>query len=174
MVDSQNFFIFPKVLCFKYNARDEKSILFSQKHFCFSDKLLFLGLLFSMNTASSSRNVDNVSTKMKKLEDIERKICTAIQSAGLTLQELGKDKPNDKGIDKHTLSFTQSLEDVEIELAKQINYLSQVATNQQHEGSSYASQYRQQISEDVLSMFVNEVDSMLAICGRNTGMPMQK
>jgi|ERR1712136_657256 len=117
-----------------------------------------------MNNSNNQRSgMDNVSNKMKKLEEIEKKICTAIQSAGLTLQELSKDKPNDKGIEKHTHTFTQSLEDVETELAKQINYLAQVATNQQHEGSSYAAHYRQQISEDVLSMFVNEVDSMIAI-----------
>ena len=117
-----------------------------------------------MNNSNNQRSgMDNVSNKMKKLEEIEKKICSAIQSAGLTLQELSKDKPNDKGIEKHTHTFTQSLEDVETELAKQINYLAQVATNQQHEGSSYAAHYRQQISEDVLSMFVNEVDSMIAI-----------
>ena len=45
---------------------------------------------------------------------------------GLTLEELSKDKPVDKNVDKHANGFVQNLEDIETELTKQIAYLSQV------------------------------------------------
>ena len=45
---------------------------------------------------------------------------------GFTLQELAKDKPVERTLDKHTNGFMQTLDEVETELATQISYLSQV------------------------------------------------
>jgi len=44
----------------------------------------------------------------------------------MALQELSKDKPNDRHMDKATSTFLQSLDEAETHLAAQINYLSQV------------------------------------------------
>nr|XP_002127165.1 mediator of RNA polymerase II transcription subunit 11-like [Ciona intestinalis] len=112
----------------------------------------------------SNANLENVSNRIKKLEDIEKKITTAIQSAGLTFQELSKEKPTDRLIEKHSSTFTQSLDEVETEMASQISYLSQVATNQQHEGSSYAARNKAQQSKEVISHLSTQVGDMLQTC----------
>ncbi|CAG0883470.1 unnamed protein product [Darwinula stevensoni] len=56
------------------------------------------------------------------------------------LQELSKDKPSLKQVDGHAATFLKTLGNVDKELGKQINYLTQVSTGQPHEGSSYAAQ----------------------------------
>ncbi|CAK8684000.1 mediator of RNA polymerase II transcription subunit 11-like [Clavelina lepadiformis] len=111
-------------------------------------------------------NVENVSNRLKKLEDIERKITMAIQSAGFTLQELAKDKPVERTLDKHTNGFMQTLDEVETELATQISYLSQVATSQQHEGSSYASRRNAQLLNESIHHVSKQIDEMVDSCGK--------
>ena len=48
--------------------------------------------------------------------------------AGQALAELSKDKPSIKQMDQQTSSFLKTLNHVEIEMAKHINYLTQVST----------------------------------------------
>lgn len=59
---------------------------------------------------------------------------------GRALTELAKEKPNDRNMNSSVKSFIKTLESVENNLMKQINYLSQVASGQPHEGSSYSAQ----------------------------------
>ncbi|KAK7084819.1 Mediator of RNA polymerase II transcription subunit 11 [Halocaridina rubra] len=78
--------------------------------------------------------------RLQALDNIEKDIATVLQTAGQALTELGKDKPANKQVESHVNQFRQTLSHVETELAKQINYLTQVSTGQAHEGSSYMSQ----------------------------------
>lgn len=96
--------------------------------------------------------MSDIPDRVKKLEDIELLITTALQNAGIkpnnvkvleysavankdflpiylgnALAELSKDsKPNDKNLDKFTGNFVLSLEKVESDLNKQIMDLQQV------------------------------------------------
>ncbi|XP_076324866.1 mediator complex subunit 11 [Tachypleus tridentatus] len=81
-----------------------------------------------------------LTQRLKELDDIERDITTAMQSAGQAILELSKDKPSLKQVESQTSNFIKTLENVESGLMKHITYLTQVSTGQAHEGSSYASQ----------------------------------
>ena len=65
---------------------------------------------------------------------------------GRAIGEMGKEKPNQTHVENYTKNFLSSLTNVEKRLAEQINYLSQVATGQPHEGSSYSAQKDAQMS----------------------------
>ena len=78
--------------------------------------------------------------RLKALDEIEKDICQVLSSAGNALSELSKDKPSQKQVDQHATLFLTTLNNVETELTKHINYLIQVSTGQPHEGSSYAPQ----------------------------------
>jgi len=87
--------------------------------------------------------VTNMSAPMERLtalDSVEKDILNCLQSAGQALAELSKEKPSIKQVDGHTSHFLKTLNHVEVELGKHINYLTQVSTGQAHEGSSYASQ----------------------------------
>lgn len=58
---------------------------------------------------------------------------------GQALQELSKEKSSQKNAETQTAQFLKSLQNVEMKLSEQINYLTQVSTGQPHEGSGYAS-----------------------------------
>ncbi|XP_074167803.1 mediator of RNA polymerase II transcription subunit 11 isoform X1 [Sminthopsis crassicaudata] len=78
--------------------------------------------------------------RLRALEDIEREIGTILQSAvGNVILELSKEKANERLLDRQAAAFTSSVQHVEAELSAQIRYLTQVATGQPHEGSSYSS-----------------------------------
>ncbi|XP_069597566.1 mediator of RNA polymerase II transcription subunit 11 [Dendrobates tinctorius] len=76
--------------------------------------------------------------RLRILEDIEREIATILLNAGNVILELSKEKPNERLLDRHASQFTTSMQKVESELSGQIRYLTQVATGQPHEGSSYS------------------------------------
>ncbi|CAL4062160.1 unnamed protein product [Meganyctiphanes norvegica] len=78
--------------------------------------------------------------RISALENIEKDIATVLQSGGQALTELSKDKPMNKQVEQHVNQFLKTLQNVETELSKQINYLTQVSTGQAHEGSSYNAQ----------------------------------
>nr|XP_033779724.1 mediator of RNA polymerase II transcription subunit 11 [Geotrypetes seraphini] len=78
------------------------------------------------------------SERLRTLEDIEKEIATVLQSAGTVTLELSKEKPNERLLDRQTAQFVASVQKVESELSSQIRYLTQVATGQPHEGSSYS------------------------------------
>lgn len=77
---------------------------------------------------------------LKALDNIEKDLCNAIHSAGLAIQELGKDKPSIKQVESHSNAFLKTLQSVESHIFQQILNLNQVSTGQAHEGSVYASQ----------------------------------
>ncbi|XP_055299495.1 mediator of RNA polymerase II transcription subunit 11 [Sitodiplosis mosellana] len=77
--------------------------------------------------------------KIQALDAIEKEIITCLQSAGQSLQELGKEKTSQKAVENNTQQFLKSLNIIETKLSEQINYLTQVSTGQPHEGSGYAS-----------------------------------
>jgi len=78
--------------------------------------------------------------RLTALDQVEKDILSCLQCAGQVLGELSKDKPSAKAADTHTNNFLKTLNNVEVEMTKHINYLTQVSTGQAHEGSSYASQ----------------------------------
>uniref|UniRef100_V5HPF3 Mediator of RNA polymerase II transcription subunit 11 n=1 Tax=Ixodes ricinus TaxID=34613 RepID=V5HPF3_IXORI len=85
-------------------------------------------------------SMTTLKMKLKELEDIEKDVATALQSAGQVCLELSKDKPNAKQVDSNATAFVKTLQNVENSLTKHILYLTQVSTVQPHEGSSYAAQ----------------------------------
>uniref|UniRef100_A0A6M2CS50 Mediator of RNA polymerase II transcription subunit 11 n=2 Tax=Rhipicephalus microplus TaxID=6941 RepID=A0A6M2CS50_RHIMP len=78
--------------------------------------------------------------KLKELEEIEKEVASALQSAGQACLELSREKPSMKQVESNTSSFLTTLQNVEAALTKHILYLTQVSTVQPHEGSSYAAQ----------------------------------
>ena len=68
----------------------------------------------------------DTEAKLKVLDDIERKIVSAIQNAGHVMSELAKDKVNEKSADRFTDKFLKEIDEVETELTRHINYLGQV------------------------------------------------
>lgn len=117
-------------------------------------------------------NTENAPDRLKALEEIEKKITNALNNAALALQELGKDRPVEKNVEKHTGSYMKALEEVETDMLMQINYLTQVATSQQHEGSCYAAQKRVQMLKDTISEIEKQVENMSISHG--TGMPVMQ
>ncbi|MPC13652.1 Mediator of RNA polymerase II transcription subunit 11 [Portunus trituberculatus] len=83
--------------------------------------------------------------------------------ASMALTELSKDKPANKQVEAHVAQFRQTLTSVETELAKQINYLTQVSTGQAHEGSSYNSQKTLQMAMHRLDHAKTRVNELEAI-----------
>lgn len=76
--------------------------------------------------------------RLRVLEELEREIGASLQSAGNVILELSKEKPNERLLERQAAQFTASVQKVESELSGQIRYLTQVATGQPHEGSSYS------------------------------------
>ncbi|NXR27025.1 MED11 polymerase, partial [Cinclus mexicanus] len=85
--------------------------------------------------------------RLRALEELEREIGASLQSAGgrgprkwagLVILELSKEKPQERHLDRQAAQFGAAVAKVEAELSAQIRYLTQVATGQPHEGSSYA------------------------------------
>ncbi|KAI3376708.1 hypothetical protein L3Q82_017129 [Scortum barcoo] len=64
--------------------------------------------------------------------------CCMLPSAGNIVLELSKDKHNASLLDRQLVQFQSSVSRVENELSAQIRYLTQVATGQPHEGSTYS------------------------------------
>ncbi|NWI56684.1 MED11 polymerase, partial [Calyptomena viridis] len=56
---------------------------------------------------------------------------------GSVILELSKEKPQERHLDRQAAQFGAAVAKVEAELSAQIRYLTQVATGQPHEGSSY-------------------------------------
>ncbi|XP_022700499.1 keratin, type I cytoskeletal 9-like isoform X1 [Varroa jacobsoni] len=90
--------------------------------------------------AGKMNSSQNLKIKLKELDDIEKEVAGALQSAGLALVELGKEKPSMKQVESNASNFIKTLQGVENGLSKHIIYLTQVSTVQPHEGSSYAAQ----------------------------------
>ncbi|NXP68099.1 PREDICTED: mediator of RNA polymerase II transcription subunit 11 isoform X1 [Sturnus vulgaris] len=76
--------------------------------------------------------------RLRALEELEREIGASLQSAGSVILELSKEKPQERHLDRQAAQFGAAVAKVEAELSAQIRYLTQVATGQPHEGSSYA------------------------------------
>uniref|UniRef100_V9LJQ0 Mediator of RNA polymerase II transcription subunit 11 n=1 Tax=Callorhinchus milii TaxID=7868 RepID=V9LJQ0_CALMI len=75
--------------------------------------------------------------RLRNLEELEREIERMLQSAANTILEMSKEKPVERSLERHSSQFTGSVQRVESELGGHIRYLTQVATGQPHEGSSY-------------------------------------
>ena len=105
-------------------------------------------------------SITSTMDRIQVLETIEKDIGNVLHNAGLALHELSKDKPANKHLDTHVQSFIKTLTNVETELAKQINYLSQVSTGQAHEGSSYSAQKTLQMSWHRLEHIRTEVNKL--------------
>ncbi|KAI4887805.1 hypothetical protein NFI96_023448 [Prochilodus magdalenae] len=76
--------------------------------------------------------------RLRALEDVEKEIAVVLQCAGTIILELSKEKHNASLLDRQLNQFQTSINRVESELSSQIRYLTQVATGQPHEGSTYS------------------------------------
>ncbi|XP_062239768.1 mediator of RNA polymerase II transcription subunit 11 [Platichthys flesus] len=76
--------------------------------------------------------------RLRALEEVEKEIALILQCAGNIVLELSKDKHNASLLDRQLVQFQSSVTRVESELSTQIRYLTQVATGQPHEGSTYS------------------------------------
>uniref|UniRef100_UPI00358EFDCB mediator of RNA polymerase II transcription subunit 11 n=1 Tax=Myxine glutinosa TaxID=7769 RepID=UPI00358EFDCB len=76
--------------------------------------------------------------RLRSLEEVEKEIANVLQNGGFAIQELAKDKPVERQLERFYTQFHSSLIRVEAELTGHIRYLTQVTTGQPHEGSSYA------------------------------------
>lgn len=76
--------------------------------------------------------------RLRALEEVEKEIAMVLQCAGNIVLELSKDKHNASLLDRQLVQFQSSVNRVESELSGQIRYLTQVATGQPHEGSTYS------------------------------------
>ncbi|KYO29607.1 mediator of RNA polymerase II transcription subunit 11 [Alligator sinensis] len=76
--------------------------------------------------------------RLRALEELEREIGASLQSAGNVILELSKEKANERALERQAAQFSAAVQKVEAELSAQIRYLTQVATGQPHEGSSYS------------------------------------
>ena len=74
--------------------------------------------------ASSAVPVD----RLEQLNDIEKEIVESLKNAGASLQELSKDNITKKNAEQTSTAYIKSLQKIETDLLKQINYLSQVST----------------------------------------------
>lgn len=68
--------------------------------------------------------------KLKELEEIEKDVATALQSAGQACQELSREKISMKQVESNTSTFLKTLQNVENGLTKHIIYLTQVSTGE--------------------------------------------
>lgn len=68
----------------------------------------------------------------------QQDIIEVVRCAACAIEELSKESPSEQMVNSKTTQFLKMLEDIEKRLAEQINYLSQVTTSQQHEGSIYS------------------------------------
>ncbi|KAM9314532.1 mediator of RNA polymerase II transcription subunit 11 [Pholidichthys leucotaenia] len=76
--------------------------------------------------------------RLRALEDVEKEIATVLLSAGNIVLELSKDKSNGSYLERQIVQFQGAVNRVETELSGHIRYLTQVATGQPHEGSTYS------------------------------------
>ena len=64
--------------------------------------------------------------RLEQLNEIEKEIVDAMKNAGASLQELSKDNATKKQTELSSTAYIKSLQKIESDLLKQINYLSQV------------------------------------------------
>ena len=67
------------------------------------------------------------------VDKVEKEIVNVLQTAGKTLEEVGKDKPSQKQVDLMVTQFMNSLQEIDSKLTENIKYLSQVSTGQYHQ-----------------------------------------
>ncbi|XP_064293713.1 mediator of RNA polymerase II transcription subunit 11 isoform X2 [Phalacrocorax carbo] len=89
--------------------------------------------------------------RLRVLEELEREIGASLQSAGTVILELSKEKAGERLLERQAAQFSAAVQKVESELSAQIRYLTQVATGQPHEGSSYS-------ARKACQMALNRVD----------------
>ena len=100
------------------------------------------------------------SDRLRQLDQIENDLVNALCNAGQSLQELSRDEPNVKIVDRETRSFLETLERVESEISKQLIYLTQVSTGQTHEGSCYGHQKVLNMANDRLEQVKSKVQDL--------------
>uniref|UniRef100_A0A8D0B063 Mediator of RNA polymerase II transcription subunit 11 n=1 Tax=Salvator merianae TaxID=96440 RepID=A0A8D0B063_SALMN len=88
--------------------------------------------------SASAYGLGLANERLRLLEELEREIGAALQCAGTVILELSKEKPNERHLERQAAQFAAAVQKVESELSAQIRYLTQVATGQPHEGSSYS------------------------------------
>nr|CAG4646746.1 EOG090X0LXA [Macrothrix elegans] len=117
--------------------------------------------------SSSSTPVERLSA----LDNVEKEIASCLQSAGQALLELGKDKPSQKQVENHTAQFLKTLNHVEGELMKHINYLTQVSTGQPHEGSAYGAVKNYKMARHRMEHIRTRLQDMETLKNRATNRP---
>ncbi|KAG8147916.1 hypothetical protein E2320_023023 [Naja naja] len=98
--------------------RDLQSVLFltrAEGAGAGAEKMVAAGGAYSLGLANE---------RLRLLEELEREIGAALQSAGTVILELSKEKPSERLLDRQAAQFGASVQ--------------KVATRQPHKGSSYA------------------------------------
>uniref|UniRef100_A0A8C6XRA5 Mediator of RNA polymerase II transcription subunit 11 n=1 Tax=Naja naja TaxID=35670 RepID=A0A8C6XRA5_NAJNA len=90
-----------------------------------------------MVAAGGAYSLGLANERLRLLEELEREIGAALQSAGTVILELSKEKPSERLLDRQAAQFGASVQKVEAELSGQIRYLTQ-GRGGPHKGSSYA------------------------------------
>ncbi|CAK9297131.1 unnamed protein product [Gordionus sp. m RMFG-2023] len=98
---------------------------------------------------------------INKLEEVEKQIAQILQYSGLLLNEMSKEKSVAKQVENLNNQFTKEIEKVYIELLSNINYLVEISSGQQHEGSSYARMKSLQLSLNSLDIIQNQLSEQL-------------
>ncbi|XP_066065288.1 mediator of RNA polymerase II transcription subunit 11 [Chamaea fasciata] len=102
--------------------------------------------------------------RLRALEELEREIGASLQSAGSVILELSKEKPQERHLDRQAAQFGAAVAKVEAELSAQIRYLTQVATGQPHEGSSYAARKSCQLALNRLDYARRRLGELARAC----------
>ncbi|XP_077988043.1 mediator of RNA polymerase II transcription subunit 11-like isoform X2 [Glandiceps talaboti] len=108
-----------------------------------------------------------VIERLQQLEAIEKEVANILRNAGQAIQELSKDKPNERIVEHHTKQFLSCLETVENGLTKQICYLTQVSTGHPHEGSSYSAQKDAKMALHRLEHAKTKLNELARTCSSN-------
>ncbi|XP_069771469.1 mediator of RNA polymerase II transcription subunit 11 [Narcine bancroftii] len=109
--------------------------------------------------------------KLRNLEEVEKEIALILQSAASAILEMSKEKATERTLDRHTSQFTASVQRVEMELSSQIRYLTQVATGQPHEGSSYSAKKEAQMAMNRVEYTHVKVHDLARTCDQMLDQP---
>merc|ERR1711930_2838 len=108
----------------------------------------------SLKSMSINQSVEH---RVKKLDDIENNVALALKSVSNALEEMSKDKPNDKAAEKEAQQFLQKLDRIESDITSQINHLIYVAAGGGNQSDTYGStNYSEMIEYNELSQMAGQ------------------
>ena len=106
----------------------------------------------------------SVESRVKKLDEIENNVAVALKAVASALDEISKDKPNEKVADRESNRFLQTLDKIENEMTSQINHLIYVAAGASSDvyGST---NYMDMIEHNEIAQMASQVSARLGKVG---------